>query len=108
MNHRGNGWILLGVGDTKEAAAAFEMDGDFSSGEKLFDIKGRARGEQLDLAEEMGISEFVKSPGGGCILTEDVYSRRLKDYLKHKKEREIQREEMFLLNVGRHFRKDTF
>lgn len=70
--------------------------------EKLLGIQGRTRTTQLALAKEWGLEAYVKPPAGGCILTEEVYSRRLLDHLKHNKE--MSKEEMRLLNVGRHFR----
>ena len=74
--------------------------------EKLLDIQGRTRTTQLKLAKDWGLEPFVKPPAGGCILTEEVYSRRLLDHLKHNKE--MSREEMKLLNVGRHFRNGSY
>jgi tRNA-uridine 2-sulfurtransferase len=74
--------------------------------EKLLDIQGRTRTTQLALAKEWGLEAYVKPPAGGCILTEEVYSRRLLDHLKHNKE--MSREEMKLLNVGRHFRNGNY
>lgn len=45
--------------------------------EKLLDINGRSRHRQIELAEHYGITEYP-SPGGGCMLTEPNYSKRLK------------------------------
>lgn len=45
--------------------------------EKLLDINGRSRHRQMELAEQYGITEYP-SPGGGCMLTEPNYSKRLK------------------------------
>lgn len=74
--------------------------------EKLLDIQGRTRTTQLALAKEWGLEAYVKPPAGGCILTEEVYSRRLIDHLKYHKE--MSKEEMRLLNVGRHFRNGSY
>lgn len=71
---------------------------------KLLDFKGRSRKPQLQLAKELGLSDFVKSPAGGCILTDINYSKRLKDFMDNKSE--LTKEDIFLLSVGRHFRKD--
>ncbi|HPD19387.1 MAG TPA: tRNA 4-thiouridine(8) synthase ThiI, partial [Candidatus Goldiibacteriota bacterium] len=49
---------------------------------KLLDIEGRSRKIQLSLAKEWGLQEYVKPPGGGCILTDENYSKRLRDLLK--------------------------
>jgi tRNA U34 2-thiouridine synthase MnmA/TrmU len=43
---------------------------------RLLDISGRGRKRQMKLAEEFGFS--YRNPGGGCLLTEPNYTRRLK------------------------------
>lgn len=45
--------------------------------ERLLDIQGRQRNEQLKLAEEFALKEF-QSPAGGCLLTDPAFSLRLK------------------------------
>lgn len=90
--------------------------------EKLFDFEGRGRTRQLALAHEWGLDEFVKTPGGGCILTDESFSKRLKDYLGTRKSDlgsgnegnqgtgtrspESGADDLFLLTIGRQFRKD--
>jgi len=71
--------------------------------EKLLDIEGRSRKIQLSLAEKWGIADYVKTPAGGCVLTDENYSKRLKDLIDNKKE--ITRENVELLTMGRQFRK---
>lgn len=44
---------------------------------KLYGISGKGRTAQLALAKNLGITEFSK-PGGGCILTDPVFGRRLR------------------------------
>ena len=68
--------------------------------ELLFDIKGRGRTRQIRLAEKWGIEEY-SWPGGGCLLTEFHFCRRLKDLLKYE---ELSIENIELLKLGRHFR----
>ncbi|MBN1277347.1 MAG: tRNA 4-thiouridine(8) synthase ThiI [Deltaproteobacteria bacterium] len=67
----------------------------------LMDIKGRSRKPQMGLARKMGITEYP-APGGGCLLTETVFSRRLKDLLYSNPDPELR--EIELLKIGRHFR----
>lgn len=67
----------------------------------LMDIKGRSRKPQMELASKMGIFEYP-APAGGCLLTEMVFSRRLKDLLDFKANPELR--EIELLKHGRHFR----
>jgi len=68
--------------------------------EFLFDIQGRGRRRQIDLAKEWGVEEYLW-PGGGCLLTESHFCRRLKDLLKYDK---LSIEDIELLKLGRHFR----
>ncbi len=74
--------------------------------EKLHDIQGRARKRQLELAEKLGLSEYVKSPAGGCILTDPGYSKRLESFFKLNPGKQISRKDAYLLSVGRHFIRD--
>ena len=50
--------------------------------DKLLDISGRARDRQIALAAEFGIVEYP-SPAGGCKLTEEGFSRKLRDLMDH-------------------------
>lgn len=69
--------------------------------EKLYGFSGRSRKPQIALAETFGVVDFP-TPGGGCLLTDPGYSRRLKDLFDHQEE--IAVPEMELLAFGRHFR----
>lgn len=69
---------------------------------RLLDISGRSRKRQMALVEGFGIRDYP-SPAGGCLLTDPVFSRRLKDLLKDNPAAEIR--EVELLKVGRHFRR---
>jgi tRNA-uridine 2-sulfurtransferase len=69
--------------------------------EDLLNFSGRSRKPQIALAKKLGITKYP-SPGGGCLLTESIFSRRLKDLMLSSplfKARDIE-----LLKVGRHFR----
>lgn len=69
--------------------------------ELLYGFKGRSRKPQMALAEELGLKEYP-SPAGGCLLTDPIYSFRLKELLSHTPDPSIK--EINLLRVGRHFR----
>ncbi|MCK5780513.1 MAG: 7-cyano-7-deazaguanine synthase [Psychrilyobacter sp.] len=45
--------------------------------DKLMNLEGRSRKPQFELVEKWGLVEYP-SPGGGCMLTEPNYSKRLK------------------------------
>jgi tRNA U34 2-thiouridine synthase MnmA/TrmU len=69
--------------------------------EKLLDIKGRGRKEQLKLVKDFGILVYSQ-PAGGCLLTDPMFSKRLKDLMKHNPN--FTTEDVELLKIGRHFR----
>jgi tRNA U34 2-thiouridine synthase MnmA/TrmU len=64
-------------------------------------ISGRGRKEQMRLAETFGIS-YYPPPAGGCLLTDPIFARRLRDLMSHGEDRGIRDYE--LLKYGRHFR----
>lgn len=68
---------------------------------KLLSISGRGRKDQMRLAEDFGIRHYPP-PAGGCLLTDPIFSRRLRDLISHSEDRQIRDYE--LLKYGRHFR----
>ena len=66
----------------------------------LLDFSGRSREPQLKLAKEYGLNKFF-APAGGCLLTEPIFARKIKDLLDHN---EMTIENIQLLKTGRHFR----
>lgn len=69
--------------------------------EKLYDISGRGRTRQIELAETLGIKEFA-SPAGGCLFTDKFIADRIKDLIKFTPD--FDQTELYLLKTGRHFR----
>ena len=72
--------------------------------ERLLDISGRSRKRQIDLAEAFGITGYPP-PAGGCLLTDEGFSRRLKDLFEH--QAHYSQRDFELLRYGRHFRLDN-
>ena len=72
--------------------------------EQLFDFCGRGRRRQIDLATQLGIEGFAQPAGGCCFLTDESYSRKLKDFWNHRSERNYELDDIMLLKVGRHLR----
>ena len=68
---------------------------------KLLGISGRDRKRQLALAKEFGFSEF-ETPGGGCLLTIESFSNKIKDFIKF--DPDMTSADMQLLRIGRHLR----
>ncbi|HEX5711647.1 MAG TPA: ATP-binding protein [Sulfuricurvum sp.] len=50
--------------------------------EKLEAIVGRSRERQMELVEEFGLKDY-EGPGGGCLLTDEHFSRKIRDVLAH-------------------------
>jgi len=69
--------------------------------ERLLGISGRSRQPQMQLAKRFGIKEYP-APAGGCLLTEEVFSRRLKELISTSLG--FSRRDVELLKWGRHFR----
>lgn len=68
---------------------------------RLLALSGRSRKAQLELAAKYGISDYPTA-GGGCLLTERMFSAKLQDLIDHEgleSARNLQ-----LLRLGRHFR----
>lgn len=68
---------------------------------KLHDLTGRSRKRQIALAEHFGLTEYP-APAGGCLLTDPIYSYRLKDLFMFDNDPEYK--DINLLRAGRHFR----
>ncbi|MBU8912096.1 MAG: tRNA 4-thiouridine(8) synthase ThiI [Desulfobacterales bacterium] len=71
--------------------------------EKLLDISGRSRKIQMQMAQDFEIKEYP-APAGGCLLTDKVFSKRLKDLMNVQKV--FDKRELYFLKYGRHFRLD--
>ena len=69
--------------------------------EELFAMKGRSRRPQIELARKFKIYSYP-SPGGGCLLTDKNFSKKLEDLLSYSRDFGVR--EVFLLKIGRHFR----
>ncbi len=68
--------------------------------EKLEGITGRSRDRQLALAKEIGLDDF-ESPGGGCLLTDENFGKKMFDFIKHDK---FEVKDIPVMKFGRHFR----
>jgi tRNA-specific 2-thiouridylase len=68
--------------------------------EKLEGITGRSRDRQLELAKEIGLDDF-ESPGGGCLLTDENFGKKMFDFIKYDK---FEVKDIPVMKFGRHFR----
>ncbi|MDQ5985528.1 MAG: tRNA sulfurtransferase [Syntrophus sp. SKADARSKE-3] len=69
--------------------------------QRLLAIEGRGRKVQMALAARYGISDYA-APAGGCLLTDPMFTKRLRDLMDQIKDPPIRQIE--LLKYGRHFR----
>jgi len=69
--------------------------------DKLLDFAGRSRTPQYRLAEKYNLTEFG-SPGGGCLLTDPIFTKKLKDLFEY--DNAFTMNDLELLSIGRHFR----
>jgi hypothetical protein len=100
--NEGSGWgdYLLRPLTAKNLSPTFPEKRGWVKRDQLLGIKGRSRRIQLSMAESLGISDFP-TPAGGCLLTDPVFSKRVKDLLARGK---LNLNEIELLKIGRHFR----
>jgi tRNA U34 2-thiouridine synthase MnmA/TrmU len=68
---------------------------------KLLGIRGRSRKIQLEFARKHGLLDQYFACGG-CLLTDQNFSNRMRDYLKFNKS--LKMEDISILKEGRHFR----
>lgn len=68
---------------------------------RLYDICGRSRKRQMELALRYGILDYP-TPAGGCLLTDRQFGERVRDLFEYQEE--IDLTDMELLRIGRHFR----
>ncbi|MGZ6225586.1 MAG: tRNA 4-thiouridine(8) synthase ThiI [Syntrophales bacterium] len=73
--------------------------------QRLLAIKGKGRKDQIELARRYGIDHY-SAPAGGCLLTDPMFSKRLRDLFRHGMDFEIR--DIELLKYGRHFRINDF
>lgn len=68
---------------------------------QLLAIQGRRRLPQMELAKKLNIKDYP-CPSGGCLLTDQRFADKLRDFLEHNKKLTLK--DVFLLKIGRHFR----
>ncbi len=68
---------------------------------RLLAISGRGRKPQMQMAVDFGITNYAP-PAGGCLLTDSIFTKRLRDLFSHEEDRNIR--DIELLKYGRHFR----
>jgi tRNA U34 2-thiouridine synthase MnmA/TrmU len=73
--------------------------------QRLRALRGRGRKDQIEMARRYGIDHY-SAPAGGCLLTDPMFSKRLRDIFRHGMDFRIR--DIELLKYGRHFRINEF
>lgn len=68
--------------------------------DRLEEIVGRSRDRQLELVKEIGLENF-ESPGGGCLLTDENFAKKMFDFIKHDV---FEVRDIPVMKYGRHLR----
>jgi tRNA-uridine 2-sulfurtransferase len=71
---------------------------------KFPDFTGRSRRPQINLAKQLGFTEWAQPAGGCCFLTDANYSTKLKDLWDSRGDKNYELDDIMLLKVGRHIR----
>ena len=69
--------------------------------ERMLSIQGRGRRPQMQLADDLGIKDWL-CPAGGCLLTDPEFAVKFRDLLEH--DPDFDAADARLLRHGRHFR----
>jgi hypothetical protein len=69
--------------------------------DKMLDYSGRSRKPQMALAKKLNITKYPP-PAGGCLLTDNIFTKRLADLFSS--DSLLALREIELLKLGRHFR----
>ena len=93
--------LLLRPMSAKRLAPTIPETEGWIDREKLEGILGRSRERQFELAEQFGLKDY-ESPGGGCLLTDENFAIKIRDYIKHDETFEVP--DIPVLKWGRHFR----
>lgn len=92
--------ILLRPMSAKMLAPTIAEEKGWVDREKLEGITGRSRDRQLQMVKEIGLENF-ESPGGGCLLTDENFAKKMFDFIKYDK---FEVKDIPVMKFGRHFR----
>jgi tRNA-specific 2-thiouridylase len=93
--------LLLRPMSAKRLALTIPETEGWVDREKLEGIEGRSRDRQMELARQFGLKDY-ESPGGGCLLTDENFSVKVRDYIKYDDKFDVP--DIPVLKWGRHFR----
>lgn len=94
-----DGLLLRPMSALRLAPTIAEQNG-WVDREKLEGITGRSRDRQLEMVKEIGLENF-ESPGGGCLLTDENFGKKMFDFIKYDK---FEVRDIPVMKFGRHLR----
>ena len=94
-----DGLLLRPMSAKRLAPTIAEIEG-WVDRDKLEEITGRNRDRQMELAREISLENF-ESPGGGCLLTDENFAKKMIDFIKYDK---FELADIAVIKHGRHFR----
>ncbi|MBU1658180.1 7-cyano-7-deazaguanine synthase [bacterium] len=100
LNESNCGGLLLRPLSAKMLTPTIAEINGWVDRERLEGITGRSRERQMELAKEIGLEDF-ESPGGGCLLTDENFSKKMFDFIKHDT---FEVRDILLMKYGRHLR----
>jgi len=92
--------LLLRPMSAKRLALTIPETEGWVDREKLEGIFGRGRERQMELVKEIGLQDF-ESPGGGCLLTDENFSKKMVDFIKYDT---FEVRDIPVMKFGRHLR----
>lgn len=94
-----DGLLLRPLSAKALAPTIAELEG-WVDRDRLEGIVGRSRDRQLELVKQMGITDF-ESPGGGCLLTDENFAKKMFDFVKYDT---FEVRDIPIMKHGRHLR----
>lgn len=82
LNMSNCGGLLLRPMSAKSLEPTIAETEGWVDREKLENIVGRNRDRQMELAEQFGLTDY-EAPGGGCLLTDEHFSRKIRDFIAY-------------------------
>ncbi len=92
--------LVLRPLSAKNLPATIAEENGLIKRDDFYAFTGRTRKPQIELARRLGLTDYP-APAGGCLLTEPVYSKKLRHLLS--KRTEVEFDDIELLRSGRQF-----
>jgi tRNA-uridine 2-sulfurtransferase len=100
LNEANVGGLLLRPLSAKKLEPTLPETEGWVDREKLEGIHGRSRDRQMELVEAFGLTDY-ESPGGGCLLTDENFSKKMRDFIANDT---FTISDIPVLKFGRHLR----